>query len=115
MFDGDESVLEKIGRSDAIYLPAIVVGELYYGAYNSGKKDKNISRIDLFKTQVSGIPCDDSTAKIYGKIKKELKDKGQPIPEDDIWIAAIAIQHNLTLVTRDKHFSRFANLETETW
>ena len=50
------------------------------------------------------LPCDFDTARLYGRIKAELRRKGKPIPENDIWIAAAAIQYGLTLVTRDRHF-----------
>ncbi|MBN1284239.1 MAG: PIN domain-containing protein [Anaerolineae bacterium] len=50
-----------------------------------------------------------------GEIKNELQAKGRPIPENDIWIAAIAKQHDLTLATRDAHFGAVDGLQTETW
>ncbi|RLB16513.1 MAG: VapC toxin family PIN domain ribonuclease, partial [Deltaproteobacteria bacterium] len=51
----------------------------------------------------------------YAKIKNALREKGRPIPENDIWIAAIAVQYNLTLVSRDDHFKRIDGLHTEIW
>ena len=51
----------------------------------------------------------------YGKIKNQLKEKGQPIPENDIWIAAIAQQYDLTLVTDDLHFDTITGLKIEKW
>lgn len=51
----------------------------------------------------------------YGKIKSSLRKKGSPIPENDIWIAAIALRHNLTLVTRDKHFNEITGLKLKNW
>ena len=51
----------------------------------------------------------------YGKVKNGLRKKGRPIPENDIWIAAIAFQHDLTLVSRDEHFKEVENLKLEKW
>ncbi len=57
----------------------------------------------------------DITSKYYGTIKAALRKKGRPIPENDIWISALALQHNLTLATRDKHFDEVDGLLTEKW
>jgi len=59
--------------------------------------------------------CDTETARKYGAIKTLLREKGQPIPENDIWIAAIAQQHGLTLVTKDVHFDTIGHLRVEKW
>ena len=77
--------------------------------------EENISKISSFSNTVSIIKCDTSTSKHYGKIKAELKKKGKPIPENDIWIAALATQHNSTLVTRDKHFKNIDGLQVVSW
>ncbi len=59
--------------------------------------------------------CDVETARYYGDIKNQLRLKGRPLPENDIWIAAVALQHNLTLVTRDAHFQEIENLQVVGW
>ena len=61
------------------------------------------------------LACDTDTARIYGDIKNRLKEKGQPIPENDIWIAAIAQQYTLILITKDTHFDLVENLKIESW
>lgn len=115
IFNDDQPVIDKAAQAAEIYIPSIAVGELYYGAFNSSRKQINTDRIDQFRTIVSVLACDDYTAKYYGQIKKGLKDSGTPIPENDIWIAAIALQHGLTLVTRDSHFDRIEGLRAEKW
>jgi len=55
------------------------------------------------------------TAAYYGKIKNNLRLKGKPIPENDIWIAAAALQNNLTVITRDKHFLEIDLIKSEIW
>ena len=59
--------------------------------------------------------CDVSTARHYGKIRELLRAKGRPIPENDIWIAAHAQQYDLTLVSRDAHFSAVEGIRIEAW
>ena len=61
------------------------------------------------------LSCDEVTGDIYGQIKVQLRTKGRPIPENDIWIAATAMQHGLTLVTRDRHFQEIDGLALATW
>ena len=81
---------------------------------DSGNKIESLfpdERNDRGKTRA----IDNETALIYGKIKADLRRKGTPIPENDIWIAASAIQHRLKLSTRDKHFLEIAGLKTLAW
>ncbi len=114
-FAKEKKILEKVKNCDKIFIPSIVVGELYYGAYNSTKKENNIKRIEQFLQETEILFCDDNTAIEYGKIKKKLKDKGKPIPENDIWIAAVSIQHAIKIACRDIHFEYVDNLDFEKW
>lgn len=61
------------------------------------------------------MTCDTGTAREYGLIKDQLRKKGRPIPENDIWIAAVARQKDFVLATRDAHFFEIENLEVENW
>lgn len=90
-------------------------GELYYGAQYSINIQKNTSNILKVTARYSVLHIDENTAKFYGSIKAALRKKGKPIPENDIWIAAIAQQYDLILITRDNHFSEIDNLNTELW
>ena len=98
-----------------LLIPAISIGELYFGAYNSIKKEENLIIIEKFTFALTILEVDSLTAKIYGLIKSVLKQNGTPIPENDIWIEALASQHRLTLVTRDNHFRLIPNLTIEDW
>jgi tRNA(fMet)-specific endonuclease VapC len=64
---------------------------------------------------VTILNCDKDTAQQYGIVKNKLLDKGKPIPENDIWIAAVAMQNDLILVTRDGHFNEIEELKFEKW
>jgi len=83
----------------------VVLGELFYGAHNSERKQDNLLKVARFASQFPIINTDRTSAEIYGLIKSSLKSQGKPAPDNDIWIAAIAKQHDLTVVTRDAHFS----------
>jgi tRNA(fMet)-specific endonuclease VapC len=101
----NEAVVEScLANAAEVFIPGIVLGELYYGAYKSLRVVENVAKIDEFAVSNSILVCDTGTAQEYGQIKNGLRAKGRPIPENDIWIAAIGKQHSLTLVTRDAHF-----------
>jgi tRNA(fMet)-specific endonuclease VapC len=115
IFAAEPAVLERVATVDEVFVPAITLGELYYGAQKSTRSEANINRIDAFSTTMAILGCDEATARQYGRIKDELRAKGRPIPENDIWIAAVAMQHGLTVVSRDDHFANIAGLPVEVW
>jgi tRNA(fMet)-specific endonuclease VapC len=110
IFANDSSVIKLLSGAHEVFLPSIVFGELYYGAYKSRHVDSNIARIHEFAASSSILFCDMKTSHQYGKIKNGLRIKGRPIPENDIWIAAITKQHGLTLISRDEHFKEVDGL-----
>ena len=112
---GEESVADKVDQSSAIYLSVVVLGELYYGANFSSQVQKNIKVIKKLVDQYRLLLLNVETAIEYGKIKSALRKKGRPIPENDIWIAAVAVRHKLTLVTCDKHFQEISGLKVSKW
>lgn len=115
LFADESTVKENLAKTDEVFIPSIVIGELNYGARKSARSKENLARIDDFAESNVVLGCDTGTAHFYGEIKNALRVKGHPIPENDIWIAAIALQHGLTLVTRDAHFSEIENLKTAAW
>lgn len=115
LFARDPMIHERLSNASEVFIPCIVIGELYFGSYKSLKVQENLNRIDEFALSNTVLPCDIETAKKYGDIKNRLKEKGQPIPENDIWIAAIAQQYALTVVTKDAHFKLVENLKIELW
>lgn len=112
---GESAIANKIDNAKEVHIPVIVVGELYYGASFSTQSQKNITDIQSITHHYSVLPVDEFTTIVYGTIKAALRKKGKPIPENDIWIAAIARQHNLTIVTRDKHFNEIEGLKIKKW
>ncbi|MGR3303714.1 MAG: type II toxin-antitoxin system VapC family toxin [Candidatus Scalindua sp.] len=113
LFARDQKIHELLANADEVFVPSIAIGELYYGAYKSSRVKENIDRINEFSISNTVLACNIETAQRYGKIKNSLREKGQPIPENDIWIAATAQQYDLTLVTNDTHFNVVENLKIE--
>ena len=112
---GETSVQERLEQAEEVFVPSIVLGELYYGACKSSRVEENLAHIDDFAIRSTVLGCDTDTAREYGLIKNRLRESGRPIPENDIWIAAIARQNDLTLVTRDDHFSQVEDMKREVW
>jgi len=108
-------VVDRINDADDFFLSTTVLGEMFYGAYHSSNVDQNIHHINTFMANAGLLICDGVTSQIYGKTKAELRYKGRPIPDNDVWIAASAKQHSLTLVTRDVHFDEVDGLPVIRW
>lgn len=115
LFAGDAAVKASLAKANEVFVPSIAVGELCFGAWKSERVTDNLSRIDEFIAQSVVLGCDSDTARQYGKVKSVLREKGHPIPENDIWIAAIALQYDLSVITRDVHFNQIESLRTELW
>jgi tRNA(fMet)-specific endonuclease VapC len=111
----EEADVVARARQHHIYVPVIVWGELYFGAYHSARASQNLADIEVAAASVRTLDCTIETSRVYGQIKAALRAKGRPIPENDIWIAALAVQHGLTLVSRDKHFQQIDGLAFEQW
>lgn len=109
------AALAALEDLDPFFLPVIVLGELIFGAARSERIVENTARIEALAARVPILPCDDDTAWLFGTIKTSLWTKGRPIQDNDVWIAALALQHDLTLVTRDSDFNHVDGLRAEVW
>lgn len=113
-FSGEKAVSRLFVEAE-VFVPSTVLGELYYGARKSAHAAANLARVEQFAAAVQVVSCDAVTAQVYGQVRDQLRLKGRPIPENDIWIAAAAIQHDLLFSTRDDHFRSVDGLRTENW
>jgi len=104
ILNGEKSTISKVFQYYPIYLPIIVVGELLFGAKNSSKSKKNIKKYTDFINECLILNTTKSIAENYSEIRIQLKKSGKPIPENDLWIAAICKSYELPLMTTDKHF-----------
>jgi tRNA(fMet)-specific endonuclease VapC len=112
---GVASTIEMANSFESLHISAIVLGELYYGAHYSGKAEQKLIKIEALTTDLIVMPVTKRTAELFGEIKTSLRKKGNPIPENDIWIAATAMEHDLTVLTGDKHFENIDGLKLELW
>lgn len=113
IFKGDANTILIIQEILKINVPVIVIGELYYGANLSLNTARRIAEINQLELGVNILEVKKSTTRFYGEIKNQLKRNGTPIPENDVWIAAIAIEHKLTLITKDNHFKKIEGINIE--
>ena len=115
IFNGETSIKEHLLKADEVFISSTVLGELFFGAFKSKRSKTNLKTISNFADSITILNCDKDTAQQYGIVKNKLLDKGKPIPENDLWIAAVAMQNDLILVTRDAHFDEIEELKYEKW
>lgn len=109
---GDETICHLLERADEIIVPAIVVGELTFGFLKGSRPTENEISLNRFLEE-DGVFCQPVTRSIaerYGHIKAALKKRGTPIPENDIWIAATALETGARLLSYDAHFNQIDGL-----
>lgn len=111
----DSKIVSELKKNIKISMPTIVLGELFYSAMNSIRKNENLSKVQRLAESIMVLNVDFNTALFYGEIKSSLKKKGTPLPENDIWIAALSIQHKLRLVSRDNHFKQIEGIQLIQW
>jgi tRNA(fMet)-specific endonuclease VapC len=115
LFKGNSSVTASLEIYTSINIPFAVLGELQLGAYRSSNPKKHIKQVNDFLSKYTVLNADSVTANNYALIKAALLNKGKPIPENDIWIAAVAKQYDLDLITKDKHFNEIEGLSITYW
>jgi len=110
---GDADVIARFEQATELWMPLIVLGELRAGFIMGSRQRANEANLQAFlaRDSVGVLFPDEETTHYYAKINKSLRQRGKPIPTNDIWIAAQALQHNLTLDTRDDHFQRVPKLK----
>jgi len=103
---GNPEVKEAVQEADEIFFNPVVLGELKAGFLmgRNEKRNKAILKDFLGSTRVSIVEIDEETSERYAVIVQSLRMKGTPIPSNDLWIAASAMQHGLKVLTTDKHY-----------
>lgn len=109
---GDAAVVEVIAHAERICLNSIVLGELLGGFAAGAREGKNRGELARFldSPRVELVPITAQTADSYALVYAGLRRKGQPIPSNDLWIAASALEHGAALLTRDAHFGHVDGL-----
>jgi tRNA(fMet)-specific endonuclease VapC len=96
-------------------LPVAVVGELRYGALNSRRADENLAEVERLVARCRVLDVTLATAAVYARLRLQLKTKGKPIPENDLWIAASCVEHDVRLAAVDSHFDAVDDLQRFVW
>jgi predicted nucleic acid-binding protein len=109
---GEKTIVEVLRHTRHIGISAISIGELFSGFRGGNREQENRRELNEFldSPRVSLYSVDEETAEQYSAILQQLKRQGTPIPTNDIWIAAVALQHGFSLFTRDEHFSNIPGL-----
>lgn len=109
---GDASVVDTVERADEVWLPFIVLGELRAGfaVGTQGPRNESVLRRFLLKSGVRVLYADEQTTHHYATLYSQLRKQGTPIPTNDMWIAALVLQHSLVLLARDAHFDAIPQL-----
>lgn len=109
---GDIDLAERLGTCEEVWIPLVVLGELKAGFHGGTQQRRNELSLNklLAKSTVSILFPGRETAEHYARVFVQLKRAGTPIPDNDLWIAALVLEHDLLLITRDRHFERIPQL-----
>ena len=115
MADGEEAIEPVFREAIEIALPVIVLGEYRYGIRQSRERARYQEWLAEIVVGSRVLHVTEETTEFYADIRHELKRKGRPLPANDIWIAALAIEHSLPVLTRDQHFDLVSGLRRIGW
>lgn len=113
--EGDTKLRKLLEPASELYLPSIVLGEYVFGIRQSKYREMYESWLHASLNLFRPLGVGRKTALAYADIRQALKTAGKPIPENDIWIAAIAQEHKMALVTRDAHFKNIQTIDVLKW
>jgi tRNA(fMet)-specific endonuclease VapC len=110
--EGDEEVVRLLENAESIHMPLIVIGELRAGfAFGRrGLENEAVLQRFLLKPGVEVLYPADATTRHYASLFRQLRQQGTPIPTNDLWIAALVLEHELVLCSRDGHFQEIPQL-----
>ena len=106
LFRGDLPLAEYMGTCEEVWIPLPVIGEIKAGFYGGNQQSRNeelLGRL-LARDTVGILLPGRETAEHYARLFVQLKRAGTPVPDNDLWIASLAMEYDLTLITRDRHF-----------
>ncbi|MCC6233938.1 MAG: type II toxin-antitoxin system VapC family toxin [Verrucomicrobiales bacterium] len=114
-FRRNPTVTAQMDAAEALFLPAVVLGELYHGAFRGRQRENELRSIQELLPAVTVLGITAKTAELFGQIAAELALAGTPIPTNDIWVAALAREHGLPVATDDAHFDNVRDLTALRW
>ena len=113
--DGDAGVGEILSRQARAAIPVIVLGEFRYGIAESRHRPAYEAWLESQLPHFDVLAVTDETAVAYAALRVALRRSGRPIPANDAWIAALALQHRLPVLSRDQHFDAVPDLKRTSW
>jgi tRNA(fMet)-specific endonuclease VapC len=115
LLEGDRALEAVLAGSPRHELPVIVIGEYRYGLLRSRRRRALGALFDELIAESHVLPIGVPTAATYARVREALRAQGTPIPENDVWISALAIEHGLDVVSRDGDFDRVAGVRRRPW
>jgi tRNA(fMet)-specific endonuclease VapC len=112
---GHLDLAAQVAPDEPLFLPLTALGELYKGVFKSSQPEKSRLLLETFLQTVAVLHPDTATALRYAHITSDLEQRGTPIPENDAWIAALALECAMPLATRDAHFRQVTGLQLLQW
>ena len=108
----EAAVVDLVELAETVYVPFVVLGELRAGfaVGRYGAENERVLREFLLKDGVEPLHADDRTTRQYASVYRQLREQGTPIPTNDMWIAALVLQHELVLCHRDRHFDHLPQI-----
>jgi predicted nucleic acid-binding protein len=113
--DGDAGVGDALRTQARAAIPVVVLGEFRYGIAQSRRRSSYEAWLDSYLVHFDVLSVTDETAVTYAALRVALKRSGRPIPANDAWIAALALQHRLPVLSRDEHFDAVPGLDRKSW
>jgi predicted nucleic acid-binding protein len=109
---GDAGLAERLGTCAEVWIPLVVLAEIKAGFYGGRQQHRNEALLQRFlsKPTVGVLLPGRETAEQYARLFVQLQRAGKPVPDNGIWIAALALEHDLPLITRDRHFAYIPQL-----
>ena len=113
--DGEPGVQQALRREERAAIPVIVLGEFRYGIASSRHRASYEAWLEGQLPHFEILTITDGTAVAYARLRVDLRRSGRPIPANDAWIAALALQHRLPILSRDEHFDVVAGVQRTAW
>ena len=115
MFRGDQGLESLLETTSQLHLPVIVLSEYRFGLLNSRLRRSIEPLLKMLESESVILPVDQDTIRPYAELRDRLRRAGKPLPQNDTWIAALALQHELPIVSLDQHFDAVAGVRRISW
>jgi len=112
---GDPALGDLLAAHPRHHLPVLVIGEYLFGLVRSRHRERLGLLFAALIRESRVLVVDQVTAEVYSQVREELRTRGRPIPENDVWIAALALQHEQSVVSRDDHFDSVRGVTRLGW